>query len=128
MSAGGYKCDDCGGELIYHEQDLDHGEHHECPDCGKIYPYEGHVHNPNRYDKLKGDIGKFFDKTGDYISDMNGLVQLAHAMICEHCPAEVQWEWVKAMTEFWWKHSKPGDVDNVDDALQSLMDEDGKSR
>lgn len=35
-----YKCDDCGGELIYHEQDLEHGEHHECQDCGKIYPYE----------------------------------------------------------------------------------------
>ena len=36
----GYKCTVCGGDLIYHEQDLEHGEHHECRECGEIYPYD----------------------------------------------------------------------------------------
>ena len=34
-----YKCPICGGNLEYHEQSLEHGEHHVCVECGEIYPH-----------------------------------------------------------------------------------------
>lgn len=93
-----YKCDDCGGELIYHEQDLEHGEHHECPDCGKIYPYEsGNVENG--YDELRKGIDRYHAKTVDHLDALHGLVQRANKIILEYAPLEVQGEWMMEMLE-----------------------------
>ena len=34
-----YRCPECDAEMEYHEQDLEHGEHHVCPDCGYVEKY-----------------------------------------------------------------------------------------
>lgn len=35
-----YHCEKCGGVLEYISMDFEHGEHHECTECGEVYPYE----------------------------------------------------------------------------------------